>query len=286
MGTYAVTGSASGMGRATADLLRADGHTVIGVDLHEADVLADLSTIEGRAQAASEVLVAAGGSLDGAVLAAGIGPGRGGSGRARLIAQVNYRGVVDLLEQWRPALSGPHHAKVVVVASNSATTTPVVPVRTVRMLMSGNVDRALRSVRVFGPGRTAIMYAASKIAVSRWVRRTAVRPQWAGEGIRLNALAPGAVRTPLLEEQLATPQQRTVVRRFPIPTDEFGETRHLGSWARFMLTEAADFLSGSVVCVDGGTDALFRADDWPRPVPLRRLPSYLRTFLGRSPHGT
>ena len=48
-------------------------------------------------------------------------------------------------------------------------------------------------------------YAASKIALSRWVRRQAVTPLWAGEGIRLNALAPGAVRTPLLEAQLADP---------------------------------------------------------------------------------
>ena len=48
MGVYAVTGSASGMGRAVADKLRAAGHTVIGVDVKEADVVADLSTGSGR----------------------------------------------------------------------------------------------------------------------------------------------------------------------------------------------------------------------------------------------
>ncbi|HNM85003.1 MAG TPA: NAD-dependent epimerase, partial [Mycobacterium sp.] len=74
MGTYAVTGSASGMGSQVAQKLRDAGHRVIGVDLRDADVAADLSTPEGRRTAAAEVLEAAGGRLDGAVLAAGVGP--------------------------------------------------------------------------------------------------------------------------------------------------------------------------------------------------------------------
>lgn len=105
MGTYAVTGSASGMGRATAERLRADGHRVIGVDVKEADVVADLSTPDGRARAVSQVVSAAGGHLDGAVLAAGIGPGSG-KGRLRLIAEVNYRGSSNSWtggdRRWRP----------------------------------------------------------------------------------------------------------------------------------------------------------------------------------------
>lgn len=61
MGTYAVTGSASGMGRQASEKLRAAGHTVIGVDLRDAEVLADLSTAQGRRAAADEVLTATGG---------------------------------------------------------------------------------------------------------------------------------------------------------------------------------------------------------------------------------
>lgn len=277
MGVYAVTGSASGIGRAAADLLRADGHSVIGVDLHGAEVSADLSTQGGRERAAAEVLTRAAGPLDGAVLAAGVGPG-GARSRSRLIAQVNFFGAVGLLERWRPALADGGGAKVVVVASNSATTTPLVPGRTVRALLSGDADKAARSLRLFGPGATSIMYAASKTAVGRWVRRTAVRPDWAGAGIRLNALAPGAVLTPLLQQQLDDPRQGAAVRRFPIPTGRFGEAGALAEWIRFMLGDAADSLCGAVVTVDGGTDALFRADDWPRPVPARRLAAYLRIF--------
>jgi hypothetical protein len=50
---------------------------------------------------------------------------------------------------------------------------------------------------------------------------------------------------------------------------------------RFMLSDAADFLCGSVIFVDGGTDALFRRDDWPRPVPVRRIVGYVQRFRGR-----
>lgn len=88
MGTYAVTGSASGMGRETAQRLRDGGHTVIGVDIRSAEVVADLSTPAGRKTAADGVLAASGAGLDGAMLAAGLGPAPG-SDRPRQIAQVN-----------------------------------------------------------------------------------------------------------------------------------------------------------------------------------------------------
>ena len=60
MGVYAVTGSASGMGRAVVDKLTAAGHTVIGVDLSAAEVVADLSTVAGRSHAVRDVLSRAG----------------------------------------------------------------------------------------------------------------------------------------------------------------------------------------------------------------------------------
>ena len=279
MGTYAVTGSASGMGRETAQRLKADGHIVIGVDIKDADIVADLSTPDGRKRAADGVLAASGGKLDGAVLAAGLGPSPGRE-RLRQIGQVNFFGVVEPLVAWRPALAAAERAKVVVVASNSATTVPLVPRRAVKAFLAHDGDKALRSVRPFGPAAPTMMYAASKIAVGRWVRRQAVLPEWAGAGVRLNALAPGAIMTPLLEEQLATPRQAKAVRSFPVPVGGFGQPRHMADWMCFMLSESAEFLCGSVIFVDGGTDAYFRADDWPKPPPARGLPGYLRRFRG------
>ncbi len=274
MGTYAVTGSASGMGYQAAEQLRAQGHTVIGVDLKDADVIADLSTAGGRRTAVTRVLELTQGKLDGAVLAAGIGPGAGAD-RARLIAQINYLGTVELLSAWRPALAATGNAKVVALGSNSSTTVPAVPHRAIRALLAGDADRAARAVRLFGGGASALMYAASKIAVSRWVRRAAVTADWAGRGIRLNVLAPGAIMTPLLQAQLDSPREGKAVRAFPIPAGGFGDPVHLANWITFMLSDSADFLCGSVIFVDGGTDAYFRPDDWPKGVPWRGIPNYL-----------
>lgn len=277
MGTYAVTGSASGMGWQVAHKLRDAGHTVIGVDLRDAEVIADLSTPAGRSAAAEGVLGLAGGRLDGAVLAAGIGP-TPGKDRPPLIFQINYFGVVDLLTAWRPALAAAGNAKVVVVASNSTTTTPAVPHRTIRALLAGDVDRAVRSMRLFGKVAPSLAYAGSKIAVSRWVRRQAVTPEWAGAGIRLNAIAPGAIMTPLLEKQLSTPSEAKAIHAFPVPVGGFGDPGQLADWMVFMLSDAAEFLCGTVLFVDGGSDAYFRADDWPTRPSLAGTPRYLWRF--------
>lgn len=138
MGIYAITGAASGMGKASAERLRGGGHTVIGVDLHDVEVVADLATPEGRAGAAARVLELAGGRLDGAVMAAGLG---GIPGRDRLVQQVNFFGVVELLEAWRPALAAAGNSKVVVFSSNSTTLTPIVPDSAVRALIDRDAEK-------------------------------------------------------------------------------------------------------------------------------------------------
>lgn len=276
MSTYAVTGSASGMGKATVERLRAAGHTVIGVDLRDAEIVADLSTPDGRSSAAAAVLEQSGGRLDGAVLAAGIGPG---VGRERLLAEINYLGAVELLVAWREALAATGSAKVVVFSSNSTTTTPLIPGSAVRALLAGNPAKTVRIMRRFGKNAPGLMYGTSKIALSRWLRRAAVTPEWAGAGIRLNAIAPGAILTPLLQAQLDDPEQSGAIESFPIPTGGFGTAGQIADWVIFMLSPAADFMAGSLVFVDGGTDAYFRSEDWPRAVPLHGLLRYLR--LGR-----
>lgn len=279
MGTYAVTGSASGMGRETAARLRDNGHSIIGVDIKDADIVADLSTPGGRKAATDRVLAASGDRLDGAVLAAGLGPGPGRD-RIRQIAAVNYFGVVELLATTTTFAPSVAASAARQPASNSTTTVPAVPRRAVKALLAHDADKAVRAVRLLGPAAPTMMYGASKIAVSRWVRRHAVLPEWAGSGVRLNALSPGAIMTPLLQEQLSNPRQAKAVRSFPVPLGGFGDAGHMADWMCFMLSDAADFLCGSVVFVDGGTDAYFRPDDWPKAVPAHRLPGYLRRFKG------
>ena len=273
MSTYAVTGAASGMGKASAEKLRAAGHTVIGIDLKDVEIIADLSTAEGRRAAIAAVLERTDGVLDGAVLAAGLGPH---PGREQLIAQVNYFGVVDLLNGWHEALKRAGDARVVVFSSNSTTSTPMVPEKTVRAFLAGDADQAIAATRKFKDNASAMVYAGSKIAVSRWVRRTAVLPEWAEAGIRLNAVAPGAILTPMVQAQLDDPHQRGAIEAFPIPVGRLGEADEVAEAVMFLVGPASGFMAGTVLFVDGGTDAYFRSDDWPRQVPFSGLRRYIR----------
>lgn len=266
MGVYVVTGAASGMGRSTAEQLRWEGHQVIGVDLRDTEIIADLSTNEGRVRAIEEIYQKADGRLDGAVFAAGLGPV---PGRERLIAEVNYCGVVQVLEGIRDLLAAAGNAKVVIFSSNSTTTNPGVPEELVYAFRERDTEKVLEIVGAMDPAiAPTYVYAGSKTAVTHWMRTIGVDEEWAGAGIRVNALAPGAIRTPLLEQQLNDPKLAPAIKAFPIPVREFGKPEEVATWAIFMLSPAANFLCGSVIFLDGGTDAYFRADDWPKAIPL------------------
>jgi NAD(P)-dependent dehydrogenase (short-subunit alcohol dehydrogenase family) len=284
MGTYVVTGAASGMGHAAAERLRSAGHTVVTVDLHDADVEADLATDTGRRTAVEDVLARAGDRLDGAVLAAGLGPV---PGREETIAQVNYVAPVALLAAWRVALARSAaetgtSSKVVVFGSNSASVTPGIPGALVRSYLRDHPRSRARLVRLMGRYGAAFTYGASKLALTRWVRRSAVGPEWAGAGIRVNVLAPGAIMTPLLQAQLDGPD-RERVETFPVPTGGYGDAGQIADWVVFMLSPAADFLCGSVVYVDGGTDAYFRADAWPSSSGMASIPRWFRRMRAFRP---
>jgi NAD(P)-dependent dehydrogenase (short-subunit alcohol dehydrogenase family) len=258
MGTICITGSASGMGAATADRLRDTGHSVIGVDVRDADVVADLGTPEGRAAAIAGVDAASGGVLDGLATFAGLGPLPGRSGA--LLGSVNYFGSAVLLDGLRPLLARGTDASVVVVSSNSTTCQPGIPQDLVDAFLAGDEGLA----RDLADGHGSVMtYPASKIALARWVRRNAVGPDWAGVGIRLNAVAPGLVETALTAEQKADPTMAPLIAQFPIPLGRGGRPDELASLVEYLLGPESTFFVGSVIWCDGGTDALLRGEDWP-----------------------
>ena len=260
MGTIAISGSASGIGAATRTMLEADGHTVIGIDLRDAEVTADLSTDGGRDAAVAEVLDRCGGSLDGLVPGAGLGPPL----PAELIGEVNYFGSEALLAGLRPALAAADAASVVQIGSNSTTLTPNLPDALVDAFLAH--DRATIATMlddVGEPFNAAIAYGASKTAITRWCRRHAVADEWVGQDIRLNVIAPGAVQTPLLKGGDDDPTYGPLTSQLPVPTGR-GAPEDIAAWITFMLSPAARFACGSVVFVDGGSDAVVRTDDWPR----------------------
>ena len=121
MGTIAITGSASGIGKATRERLEAEGHRVIGVDLRSAEVIADLTTAEGRAAMVDGVTRASGGTLDGLLAGAGISGRYNESG---IVMRLNYFGAVATLNGLRPLLAASGNASAVAISSNAATTQP------------------------------------------------------------------------------------------------------------------------------------------------------------------
>ena len=116
MGTYCITGGASGIGAGIVDRLRSDQHEVFTVDLRNADIEADLSTPKGRDAAIEAIRAKAPGGLDGFVPCAGIGPH---VQPISLIPRVNFFGAVALTDALCPDLAK-RKGSVVMISSNSS----------------------------------------------------------------------------------------------------------------------------------------------------------------------
>ncbi|MGC6472087.1 MAG: SDR family oxidoreductase [Parvibaculales bacterium] len=250
MSKIAITGSASGIGRETARQLAEQGHEIIGLDLRHADIEVDLSTSDGRQQAIEGVLAECGGVLDGLVTAAGLGGHLEDGG---LVATVNYFGTVDLLDGLFPTLSKSEDARVVAVSSNSAqmgdnTDNPIV------LALLEN-DHA-KAMELIGDLPAAATYGLSKHAVSRAVRVRAA--EWGAAGVRLNAIAPGMTETPLFAGSRDHPELGERVKQIPIPLERYAQPEEIARVICLMMGDEFAYMHGSVVWLDGGTDALIR----------------------------
>ena len=250
MSTYLVTGSASGMGRATADRLVANGHSVIGVDLNNADISADLSTPEGR----RTVLDSAPAMLDGAVCCAGLVglTGRPGSS----LVSVNYFGTVEVLaglkDRFTPGSS------VVLFSSNSTTVQPGWDPDLVDACLSGD-EPAARALA--DEAESLSVYPATKVALVRWMRRNL--GSWIEQGVRVNAVAPGLIQTAMTDSVRQDPTLGSLIDAFPVPAGRPGTAQEVAALTAFLLSPEASYLFGSFIVIDGGTEALLRPDDWP-----------------------
>ncbi len=253
MGTIVISGSASGIGAATHQLLEGQGHRVIGIDLRDAEILADLAETNGRSEAVDRVLDITNRQIDGLVACAGVGPEAPSTG---LIVALNYFGAQHVLESLQPAMVARPGAAAVAVSSNSAPL-PSSDQDLAEACLRGDEAAAIELAnKLSGPQ----VYGATKLALARWVRRQAPSASWAGLGIRLNAVAPGAVATPLLQRGLDHPLLGSAIRSFPIPMGQFGSPQQIAEAIAFLLGPASSFCCGSVLFADGGTDALLRPD--------------------------
>jgi len=251
MKTAVITGSASGIGACVKARLQAQGFRIIGVDLKGEAVSADLSTAGGREAALKKVLELSGGSIDRLVLAAGLG---GHLEDGALVAKVNYYGLVVVLDGLKAAVEAAG-GRVVTVSSNSAFMGVDPQGELITAFLDGTEDEALK---VIGDAHGALTYASSKHAVARAMRRRA--PEWGRAGIRLNAVAPGQTETPMFRGAADHPVIGESVKRIPIPQGRTATPDEIAGVIDFLLSDAADYIQGSVLYVDGGTDAQLRPD--------------------------
>lgn len=248
--TYAVTGSASGIGAALTSRLRAEGHRVIGVDVRDAEVVADLATVEGRTAMVDAVSEACGGALDVVVANAGL------SIPDPLTVRVNYFGAVATLEGLRPLLARGTQPRAVATCS---------------MAVLGPLDDALVEACLAGDEEAAVAaaadtglltYGSTKRALARWLRRRAATAEWAGAGIPLNGVGPGVIRTPMTTDLLGSEEGRALVHdAVPMPLHGFGDPGDVAALIAWLASPENVLVTGQVVFIDGGADVVLRGDD-------------------------
>lgn len=251
MGTYALTGGATGIGAAIKSQLLEQGHNVIVVDIQSADIEADLSTAAGRSAAIDALNSKASNGLDGLITCAGVAshvPNK------ELIASVNYFGTVDLIAGVKGLLEA-NNGAVIIISSNSAPMTESNDY--IEALLAGDEAGACAEAdKIEGQA----VYSGSKQAVARWMRRNTV--DYARAGVRMNAIAPGYTQTPMTAAVASDPKYGDAIKQFmdSIPVGRPGEPDDMANMVSFLLSPAAGFVCGSVIFVDGGHDAMLRPD--------------------------
>ena len=248
--TYVITGAASGIGAATAELVASRGHRVVTVDLHHADVCVDLTTDDGRRRLVEETTHRCDGIIDALVAAAGTA--RQGATDVR----VNYFGAVATLAGLRPLLARGSDPRAVCVASYAAIR-PHDPALVAACLAG---DEALATSLPMDD--LFAVYSSSKRALARWVRQQAPTDGWAGNAIALNAVAPGIIRTPMTADMLADEALSAhLTKAVPMPYGGIADASVVAELLAFLTSVEARSITGQTVFVDGGADCVMRGDD-------------------------
>jgi NAD(P)-dependent dehydrogenase (short-subunit alcohol dehydrogenase family) len=238
--TAVVTGAGSGIGRATARRLASEGADVVCADIDEAAGKAAAEEVGGlfirvdvtdaeQVEALFQTAYDAYGSVDIAFNNAGISPPDDdtilttGIDVWRRVQEVNLTSVYLCCKAVLPYMQRQGKGSIINTAS---------------------------FVAVMGAATSQISYTASKGGVLAMSRELGV--QFAREGIRVNALCPGPVNTPLLQELFAKDPERAARRLVHIPLGRFAEATEIAAAVAFLASDDSSFITGAEFLVDGG----------------------------------
>ncbi|MCU1651613.1 MAG: hypothetical protein QOD82_3160 [Pseudonocardiales bacterium] len=240
-----ITGAGSGIGLATARRLAAEGARVVCVDIDAAGAEAAAKEVGGlavQADVTSKDDVAriyattdeTYGRIDIALHNAGISPPDDdsilttGLDAWRRVQEVNLTSVYLCCQAVLPYMQRAGKGSIINVAS---------------------------FVAVMGSATSQISYTASKGGVLAMTRELGV--QFAREGIRVNALCPGPVNTPLLRELFAKDPERAQRRLVHVPMGRFGEATEIAAAIAFLASDDSSFITASEFLVDGGISSAY-----------------------------
>jgi len=119
----------------------------------------------------------------------------------------------------------------------------------------GSIINTASFVAVMGAATSQISYSASKGGVLSMSRELGV--QFARDGVRVNALCPGPVNTPLLQELFAKDEERAARRLVHVPMGRFGEPEEMANAVLFLASDESSFITASTFLVDGGISGAY-----------------------------
>jgi NAD(P)-dependent dehydrogenase (short-subunit alcohol dehydrogenase family) len=235
-----ITGAGSGIGLATARRFKAEGAIVVAVDVNKAaldavaaevgaDPVACDVTDEDSVRTLFDGVAQRHGAVDVAFNNAGISPPDDDS-------------ILDTgLDAWE-------RVQRVNLTSVYLCCKYAIP----HMLRQGrgSIVNTASFVALMGAATSQIAYTASKGGVLAMTRELGV--QFAREGVRVNALCPGPVNTPLLKELFAKDPERAARRLVHVPMGRFAEPEEIAAAVTFLASDDASFITANTFIVDGG----------------------------------